>query len=161
MDLEVKKQLVQTRANMKTHKQEAEDTVKHRLSDNQPEHEFDDHEFDDELPDHGFDDTPPIILTTPAPPKLAYKGANPKGVLGLCTGDCDNDAGCENGLRCFQRNWYTTVPGCAGIGSKDTDYCYDPELPFLPPLVNVAKDPENGGLKECYGDCDSDLDCMK
>jgi len=159
-DLEVNKQLVQTRAKIKTHRREAEDAEKHQFRPDPNDFPLEPEASPTPLPD-----SPDIIIIntpTPAPlPKLAYKGANPKGVLGLCTGDCDNDAGCENGLRCFQRNWYTTVPGCAGIGSKDTDYCYDPELPFLPPLVNVAKDPEKGGLKECYGDCDSDLDCMK
>lgn len=102
----------------------------------------------------------PTPAPTPAPPpRLAYLGANPSGKLDLCVGDCDKDAGCEKGLKCFQRSGYTTVPGCDGIGNKDSDYCYDPELPNLPSLQNVAKDPK-ATLEECFGDCDSDADCM-
>lgn len=102
----------------------------------------------------------PTPAPTPAPsPQLTYLGADPNGKLGLCVGDCDKDSGCEKGLKCFQRSGYTMVPGCEGVGNKDSDYCYDPQLPNLPSLENVAKDPKET-LEECFGDCDSDADCM-
>jgi len=91
---------------------------------------------------------------TPAPPpKLA------EVKLSLCTGDCHRDDDCMEGLKCFQRSGYTTVPGCDGIGTKDLDYCYDPKLPNLPPLVDVEEKPKDG-LEECSGDCNSDSECM-
>eukprot|EP00980_Cylindrotheca_fusiformis_P011317 scaffold2611_cov70-Cylindrotheca_fusiformis.AAC.2 len=46
--------------------------------------------------------------------------------LGLCKGDCDSDSDCLGDLKCFQRDPYQSVPGCAG-GSSDgsrTDFCY-------------------------------------
>lgn len=47
-----------------------------------------------------------------------------------CEGDCDNDAGCLPGLKCFYRSSSSTiVPGCGGGGGGDystTDYCYKP-----------------------------------
>ena len=43
--------------------------------------------------------------------------------LGECEGDCDRDSDCKYGLKCFQRNGYTSVPGCKGRGRKDWDYC--------------------------------------
>ena len=42
---------------------------------------------------------------------------------GLCVGDCDTDADCGFGLRCFQRDGTTPVPGCKGTGKHDWDYC--------------------------------------
>jgi hypothetical protein len=46
-------------------------------------------------------------------------------LLGFCKGDCDTDADCAQGLKCFQRNGNEDVPFCAG-GKEDknrTDYC--------------------------------------
>ena len=40
-----------------------------------------------------------------------------------CEGDCDTDADCGFGLRCFQRDGYTPVPSCKGTGKHDWDYC--------------------------------------
>ena len=98
---------------------------------------------------------------TPAPPpKLADEGKDPKGPLKLCTGDCDSDAVCEGGLKCFQRHGYTHVPGCDGFGKEDYDYCYDPDLPNLPPLVDVDVAGKEDGLEACSGDCDKDSGCM-
>ena len=54
-----------------------------------------------------------------------------------CAGDCDRDEHCAEGLRCFQRDGVTTVPGCTGTGIPNFDYCYDPadapEPPTQPP----------------------------
>ena len=40
-----------------------------------------------------------------------------------CKGDCDSDADCKGYLKCFQRDGYKHVPGCApyskGAGSQD------------------------------------------
>eukprot|EP00980_Cylindrotheca_fusiformis_P002671 scaffold624_cov150-Cylindrotheca_fusiformis.AAC.4 len=55
---------------------------------------------------------PPLLITQSFP-------------LSLCEGDCDRDADCQSGLKCFQRNAGESVPGCSG-GSRDnsrTDYC--------------------------------------
>ena len=47
------------------------------------------------------------------------------GDLGLCEGECDNDAQCKGDLKCFLRTGFTPVPGCSGTGIEDWDYCYD------------------------------------
>jgi len=47
--------------------------------------------------------------------------------LKACTGECDSDAQCAPGLKCFQRDNGETIPGCVGDGAgKDWDYCYNP-----------------------------------
>ena len=61
----------------------------------------------------------PESITQP----LVDYGHSPNELLGPCEGDCDNDDECENGLECFQRNGFTSVPGCRGAGLKDYDYC--------------------------------------
>ena len=46
--------------------------------------------------------------------------------LGLCQGECDTDADCQEGLMCFQRDPDQSVPGCQdggqGFDSRG-DYC--------------------------------------
>ena len=82
--------------------------------------------------------------------------------LSLPTGDCDNDDQCAPGLVCFLREGYDPVPGCAGLGYKEKDYCIEyglsepsvlptpkPTTPILtidPVLVDV-------------GDCSSESPC--
>jgi len=56
----------------------------------------------------------------------------PKGQkLKECEGDCDKDADCVTGLKCYQRsNSVDQVPGCKIGGKGDIgshDYCYDPK----------------------------------
>ena len=50
-----------------------------------------------------------------------------------CRGDCDSDADCEDGLKCFQRVSDGPVPpGCTGAQVlSDNDYCYDPKKNYL------------------------------
>lgn len=45
---------------------------------------------------------------------------------GECQGDCDSDAQCQPGLRCFFRSDTRAIPGCKGEGIRAKDYCYDP-----------------------------------
>ena len=52
--------------------------------------------------------------------------------LQACTGECDSDAQCVAGLKCFQREHGETIPGCSGSGGgKQWDYCYKPGLQSL------------------------------
>jgi hypothetical protein len=44
--------------------------------------------------------------------------------LGLCEGECDNDDDCDGDLKCFQRDDFSPIPGCTGLGSEGSDYCY-------------------------------------
>jgi len=46
-------------------------------------------------------------------PDVDFVG-NGQNNLGLCQGDCDNDADCEGDLECFQRDSNDPVPGCRG-----------------------------------------------
>merc|ERR1711971_1081299 len=56
---------------------------------------------------------------------LWHLGNNPSTdlKLGRCEGDCDSDSDCADGLMCYQRDGYDSVPGCAGGGSSGQDYC--------------------------------------
>ena len=65
------------------------------------------------------------------PAGLANKGATgctAKKKCTTCEGDCDGDADCSSGLKCFQRNTATVlVPGCGKGGAGDLgtyDYWY-------------------------------------
>lgn len=56
---------------------------------------------------------------------------NPASVfpLPVCGGDCDGDNDCAGDLICYQRDRFSTVPGCSG-GEQDssrTDYCTRPQ----------------------------------
>lgn len=42
-------------------------------------------------------------------------------------GDCGKDTDCDKNLYCYQRFGYEMVPGCAGQGSYQRDYCFDPK----------------------------------
>ena len=58
---------------------------------------------------------------------LVYKG-NGKTNLGLCEGDCDEDADCTTGFYCFRRNRFKSVPGCKGKGACGNVYCIPLEV---------------------------------
>ena len=45
--------------------------------------------------------------------------------LQACIGECDSDAQCAPGLRCFQQSGHKHVPGCFGLTKADWDYCTD------------------------------------
>merc|ERR1712222_36275 len=86
------------------------------------------------------------------------------GKLWRCQGDCDGDSHCASGLKCFQRNGRTTVPGCKAGGSGDVssyDYCYKPNIPPGSwTLVNLGGSAHiKGKLNKCQGDCDGDSHC--
>jgi len=85
-------------------------------------------------------------------------GVNPpsKPNLQACEGECDTDAECAAGLKCFQRKGYTPVPGCTGEGRKNWDYCYDPSG-----SVELSGDNDNTAknLTACTGECDNDDQC--
>jgi hypothetical protein len=60
----------------------------------------------------------PLVNATAADPEHLYP-------LGRCQGDCDEDSHCMEGLKCYQREANTFVPGCRG-GEQDgsgSDYC--------------------------------------
>lgn len=78
--------------------------------------------------------------------------------LPMCHGDCDSDSDCAAGLKCFQRTGYSKVPGCAGVGTEDWDYCYDP-AGSIP--ISGDNDPEATNLQACTGECDSDRQCAQ
>merc|ERR550534_2905838 len=71
------------------------------------------------------------------------EGCTTDSPCGECEGDCDSDADCMAGLRCFQRDTSEeSVPGCASGGAGDIsthDYCYIPVE--LPPTSNPTVDP--------------------
>lgn len=88
--------------------------------------------------------------------------------LQACVGECDNDGQCGEGLKCFERDGFTPVPGCIGHGKKDWNYCYDPLDGRPTALVLVSKElspntmspwPAAMKLEACQGDCDRDDDC--
>eukprot|EP00440_Ansanella_granifera_P071082 gb/GFBE01077144.1/.p1 GENE.gb/GFBE01077144.1/~~gb/GFBE01077144.1/.p1 ORF type:complete len:447 (+),score=62.13 gb/GFBE01077144.1/:1-1341(+) len=94
--------------------------------------------------------------------------------MAQCHGDCDSDAQCAPGLKCFQRAWSEPVPGCSGgVVWPNYDYCYDPlcEDPTTstPAPGNLPQLDSSYGqygyhhtlLPKCGGDCDQDSDCAE
>eukprot|EP00541_Cyclophora_tenuis_P001705 CAMPEP_0116555104 /NCGR_PEP_ID=MMETSP0397-20121206/7969_1 /TAXON_ID=216820 /ORGANISM="Cyclophora tenuis, Strain ECT3854" /LENGTH=288 /DNA_ID=CAMNT_0004080353 /DNA_START=132 /DNA_END=995 /DNA_ORIENTATION=- len=54
----------------------------------------------------------------PTPSRLPTPLPTPStGGLPLCYGDCNSDADCAPGLRCFFRSAYEPIPGCTGSGN--------------------------------------------
>jgi len=123
--------------------------------------------------DYCYDPNPPGL------PQLKSRGNNGSPgdafPLGNCEGDCDRDKDCRPGLKCFQRNDETPVPGCAGAGKRGEDYCYFPDLsastrmlqaPDADDRKELMRVGNNGSpssafpLAECEGDCDRDGDCQ-
>merc|ERR1719446_1912811 len=68
----------------------------------------------------------PAVASSGGMVELGGTNDNSATNLEACIGECDNDGQCRAGLKCFQRKGFTPVPGCAGKGKKDWDYCYDP-----------------------------------
>ena len=81
--------------------------------------------------------------------------------MAQCQGDCDEDADCAEGLKCFQRDRNEDVPGCSGGRSWPLmDYCYDPQCESdLPPLDSSYGHDGGTNIPKCSGDCDEDGDC--
>jgi len=71
-------------------------------------------------------------------------------------GDCDNDSDCQGDLVCYQSDASDgVVPGCSGVTSGTTDYCFTPTIHSGNLLLTFI----GNGLSaygECEGDCDSD-----
>ena len=83
--------------------------------------------------------------------------------LAECQGDCDSDADCQAGLKCFQRTGAEQVPGCYGSGTSGWDYCAADASQPANKLLNIGSNPlafGSGRLFECQGDCDNDDDCQ-
>jgi len=93
---------------------------------------------------------------------LGGSGCTPSKKCARCQGDCDSDRDCKDGLKCYQRNGKTPIPGCDRGGIHDYhnyDFCYT--LGYTGQLVNKGGSgctPKKQCLK-CQGDCDSDRDC--
>ena len=76
----------------------------------------------------------PTVNATTALPEVQFVAWTPKSPLGLCSGDCDSDADCETGLKCFERSGDKPesylIPGCGDPTDIDlsVDICYDPSV---------------------------------
>lgn len=102
---------------------------------------------------------------------LTFAGDNgsPSSVfpLGMCEGDCDSDADCENGLYCFQRSGTEAVPGCGGDtrAHSGKDFCTTRSSSGGGGGSSLVTKGDNGSpssafpLGKCQGDCDRDSDC--
>lgn len=58
---------------------------------------------------------------------VCASGCSASNQCSECHGDCDNDGQCKFGLKCYERDGDTKVPGCGKGGSgdvEDYDYCY-------------------------------------
>ena len=83
---------------------------------------------------------------------------------GLCNGGCVDDDGCEEGLFCFRRIGYDTVPGCLGPGIYALSYCYNPFVFGLTETELLLDEQECDREKDrqcekCRGECSDDDDC--
>lgn len=97
-----------------------------------------------EAPTRSPSDYPTVVGSTVL---YAYPGDPPMSAypLPLCTGDCDSDDDCAEGLECYSRTRYEEVPGCSG-GKSDwslTDYCAYPvsSSPSEIPSDSPSSDP--------------------
>lgn len=95
--------------------------------------------------------TLPIDTPAPTVPVVAGEGLLPDLVnvfpLGLCTGDCDYDSDCQEGLVCFQRSANDPVPGCksGGMGFfASIDYCIIPPPTMAPTTAPLTAAPLTG-----------------
>ena len=93
------------------------------------------------------------------------KGCSQVEPCGLCNGGCVDDDGCEEGLFCFRRIGYETVPGCEGPGIFALSYCYNPFVFGLTETELLLDEHECDREKDrqcekCRGECsDDDDDC--
>merc|ERR1712187_1000207 len=81
--------------------------------------------------------------------------------LQACWGECDSDAQCAKGLKCFQRSNGERIPGCVNGKNpvpKDNDYCYNPKKGYV---LGGPNDSKAKNLQACWGECDSDAQCAK
>ena len=105
--------------------------------DNGPEErrtDKDDKDDKDDSDDQDEDDD----FGDPMLPALALLGADSEFEefpLDVCQGSCFYDTDCLEGLRCFQRDGYESVPGCKGRGHNSANYC-------IPNVLNAV----DGGL---------------
>jgi hypothetical protein len=100
-------------------------------------------------------------LVVPVNPELEDFGGTPPASLlplQLCEGDCDDDGDCAGGLKYFERDGLTSVPGCSGSGISNHDYCIYPIYPELKDF-GVTPPASQLPLQLCEGDCDNDSDC--
>ena len=56
-------------------------------------------------------------------------GGGRRRSMTMCQGDCDTNADCSGSLKCYQRDKWDPVPGCAGGGEEDYDYCTTQSAP--------------------------------
>ena len=86
----------------------------------------------------GNDDTPILGCTGTGTPGTDYCWAPLSSAMSIregpcsaltpcqkCQGSCYADSDCLDGLRCFQRNDLSVVPGC-GNGFSGVNFCWDP-----------------------------------
>mmetsp|Transcript_42186 Transcript_42186/g.88547 ORF Transcript_42186/g.88547 Transcript_42186/m.88547 type:complete len:348 (+) Transcript_42186:248-1291(+) len=85
--------------------------------------------------------------------------------LGRCQGDCDHDNECSGDLICFTRgekdegNCMGKVPGCAGQGETNDDYCtIRPSETYLAYVADSDWNAYRFPLGLCEGDCDRNND---
>ncbi|KAL7486420.1 hypothetical protein ACHAW6_012022 [Cyclotella cf. meneghiniana] len=62
---------------------------------------------------------------------------------GKCQGDCNNDSDCDRNLYCYQRFGFELIPGCAGQGTYQYDYCFDPN--DIPDQSEANSEPNGDG----------------
>ncbi|KAL3776756.1 hypothetical protein HJC23_013934 [Cyclotella cryptica] len=81
--------------------------------------------------------TKDVLLTTK---DMKCGNNNP---CGKCEGDCNSDNDCDKNLYCYQRFGYELIPGCAGQGTYQYDYCFDPN--DIPDQNEPNADPNGDG----------------
>eukprot|EP00957_Ditylum_brightwellii_P185303 14110151-Ditylum_brightwellii.AAC.1 len=52
-------------------------------------------------------------------------GVTPSVLLDHCESDCDSDADCSDGLKCFYSSINDALPYCSGEALLNYDYCID------------------------------------
>ena len=91
--------------------------------------------------------------------------ANKQGEMGQCTGDCDMNSHCAEGLVCMKHNDAVKTSLCKGYTTKRFQYCGNPHAKEMikdsATIVNHGKQVVTAIQKfsACRGHCHTDGDC--
>jgi len=97
--------------------------------------------------------------------KWGWGKSNMQGDMGQCTGDCDMDSHCADGLVCMDHSEAKTTSLCTGHAPGKFQYCGNPHAKEMikdsATIVNHGKQVVTAIQKfaECRGHCHTDGDC--
>ena len=94
----------------------------------------------------------PTITPAPTPTprielgELVLEDECPPEGCPVCTGNCNDDSDCMEGLECFERTGLTSVPGCTSAGVYGVNYCYATDDSYVPPTLDPPNSTDSTGF---------------